>query len=273
MGKRHRVSGAKTEACIEQQQNESRKLQDGLASDFAVQRHGPVIVFRYTSPSAQHHAFARVEAFYESKSDAQTYLSLQAASNRRLCANYQAFNLPTTALHSWLQAMWNAETGFQKSKEDRPEHKGTQGWWHAFTNPHESSLLAHLSQAGWLRGAELGDPAAQSYLVSASDESSIPHEALHALYFLHAGYRDEVQRVWDRLSKKCQSIIQRDLALRGYGEHVWVDEFQAYVVEDVAEFGNRAKQECNEASLALRSAQKLAWSDLGLDRNILMHGA
>lgn len=176
-----------------------------------------------------------------------------------------------TALQSWLQAMWNAETGSQKSKEDRLEHNGTQGWWHAFTNPHESSLLAHLSQAGWLRGAELGDPAAQSYLVSVSDEGSMSHEVLHALYFLHAGYRDEVQRMWDGLTKKCRSIVQRDLTLKGYGEHVWVDEFQAYVVENVAEFGNRTKQECTEASLVLRSAQKSAWSELGMDRNVLAY--
>lgn len=222
--------------------------------EFNVQIQGPLIIFTFYSPKAQHQALARLETFYESESEATNYINLDEAKTKRLCPNYQAFNLPTIAVHDWLLAMLDSEITAPKSVGRR---------WRPFTNSSESCLLDHLGQVGCLEKPQLGE--APSYLISVSDKSSVPHEASHALYFLHSGYRKKAQQAWDGLSGKCRSIVQQDMMLRGYGSHVWVDEFQAYVSKNDSEFGKKTKDECMRAKKMLVAAQALAWQDLGLD--------
>lgn len=186
---------------------------------FTGRRSGPLIVVQYTSSIIQHQALARMETFYESKTDSQTYLSLQAVEMKQLCRNYQAFNLPISTVHSWLHAMQNAG---RPSRDTKTASQGNpQGWWRSFTNSHESHLLDYLNQVGCFKSLDFSE--APIYLISVSESGSIHHEALHALFFLHSEYRSEVQRVWDEFSEKCQSTVQRDLTLRGYGKQVWVD--------------------------------------------------
>ncbi|KAF3767135.1 hypothetical protein M406DRAFT_328235 [Cryphonectria parasitica EP155] len=249
---------------------DDRNKKHGVLSDFRAQQLGPLIILRFHSPKAQHQALARLEAFYESKDAVGTYISLANPQTRRLCPNYKAFNLPTSAIYDWLVAMRTAELGASQSIAGKFE-AAFQGWWGPFVNTEESRLLAHLAQAGCFgRLSARGE--VPSYLISVSEQSAILHEALHALYFLHSDYRDRAQEVWDRLSKRCQLTIQQGMVLRGYGSHVWVDEFQAYVSENVGEFGNKTKEECTEVKKLLLSAQEVAWKELGMNISAIHQG-
>lgn len=53
--------------------------------------------------------------------------------------------------------------------------------------------------------------------------------------------------------------------MRGYGQQVWVDEFQAYVSENTGEFGKKFRAECEEVGIVLTQAQAQAWKELNLN--------
>lgn len=98
-----------------------------------------------------------------------------------------------------------------------------------------------------------------------SAESALPHERLHALFFLSPSYRRIVYFVWGEppeggkgrsdpqsdgevhrapparlaLSAKTRKVIGADLKLRGYAKHVWADEFQAYLLGEGGREGSR----------------------------------
>lgn len=232
-------------------------------SDFIVQRHGPTILLQFTVPEAQHLALFRMESLYKSKSDAQPYVPLQNPGTKLLCRNYQAFNLPISSIYEWFQAMQKTEKNLCQSQGNLDIHKSLQGWWSLFTNSQESRLLDHLWQFGCLRDIKPGE--VPSYLISVTYKSVIQHEISHAFYFLHPGYGHKVHQLWMGLSKKIRLIISHNLLMRGYGQHVWVDEFQAYVSEDRGEFENKTKQECDEALLELRAAQSSTWKERDLN--------
>lgn len=239
--------------------------QDESKPDFLTQHHGPLILLKFTTPKAQHQALARMESFYESNNNARTYINLQEAATKSLCRNYEAFNLPVSAVREWLQAMRESENTLQETSGNNP-----QGWWRSYTTPQEACLLQHLSQVGCFKNSVTGE--IPQYLISVTGASAIPHEVLHALYFLHPGYKEKSQQVWAGLSQKCQTVISKTFTLRGYGEHVWVDEFQAYVSEDDGEFGNKTRKECAEAQTHLIKAQATAWRELDMNIGALLNG-
>lgn len=244
---------------------QSRGQSDSNTVEFVTQRQGPLILLHFTTLEAQHQTLARVESFYESASHTRKYITLQDPMTKFLCRNYQAFNLPIIAMNEWLQAMQNSEKALSSGQGSKDPYS-LQGWWRSFTNTQESCLLDQLWQIGCLGVLKAGET--PSYLISVTNKSATQHELLHALFFLHSGYRDKVNKLWEGLSKKCRLVISHDFLMRGYGEHVWVDEFQAYVSEAGGKFGKKTKQECIEAGVELRAAQILAWQELVLD-----HGA
>lgn len=250
-----------------------------LKLDFTIIRRGPILILRFNSATAQHQALARMESYYESSTEAKKYLTLQDAQLKRLCPNYEAFNLPLSAVHDWLQAMREAEGVYNSQPQHKQQDTGTDEtakstspqqhccWWTAFTNNNETQLLQRLHRADCLDTSPYAkDDSTPSYIISTTSNSAIPHELRHALYHLHAGYRATVQKEWDAtLSNKTRAVIQRDLVLRGYGPRVWIDEFQAYVSEDAGEFGNKTRNECREVKGVLLAAQRNAWVELGMD--------
>lgn len=101
-----------------------------------------------------------------------------------------------------------------------------------------------------------------TYLISsvkAHTAKNLPHERLHALYYLGTEYRQQCNQIWDDLPPKERKVVEYDLHMRGYAEHVWPDEFQAYISEDVKEFGQRVVSTVAEARQDILKAQKLAW--------------
>lgn len=241
---------------------QNRTQDDSAPADFQVQRHGPLILLHFTAPKIQHQAMARMEAFYESKSEAEKYISLQDPKTQLLCRNYQAFNLPLCAIREWLHAMQTSE-GISSSRQGNANPFCTARWWCPFTNSQECQLLTQLCRLGLFNAPKGWD--ASRYLISITNKSAIHHELLHALFFLHPGYREKAQGLWEGLSNRCRIVVTNDLLMRGYGEQVWVDEFQAYVSENAGEFGKKVRAECNEAGMVLRDAQAQAWKELNLD--------
>lgn len=241
---------------------QNRGQDESMPVTFQVQKHGPLILLHFTNPKTQHQALARMEAFYESKSEAKNYISLHDPKTEHLCRNYEAFNMPVCAIQEWLQAMKIAEH-VSSSTQDTAKQFSTSGWWRPFTSSQESLLLTQLWTLGLFNMPK--GCVASSYLISVTNKSAIHHELLHALFFFHPGYRDKVEGIWRGLSRKCRMRVSNDLSMRDYGEQVWVDEFQAYVSENAGEFGGKVSAECNGAGIVLREAQAQAWEELNVN--------
>ncbi|KAJ4387078.1 enhancer of mRNA decapping [Gnomoniopsis smithogilvyi] len=242
--------------------NQPSSQNAAFPKDFEMREYGPLILVHFSSPKAQHQALARVETFYESGSDASNYISLQNPKTKLMCRNYEAFNMPILAIKEWLQAMKISEKALSRSQHNADPYS-FPGWWRSFTNLQESNLLDQLWRCGCLKALKDGENPV--YLISFINKSAVHHDLLHALYFLHPGYQDMVRKQWLALSKPCRLVITHELLMRGYGEHVWIDEFQAYVSEDQGCFGKKVTEECHQVRLELRAAQSLAWEELDLN--------
>lgn len=253
---------------------------------FTSTSNGPLLTLLFRSARAQHDALARVESYYESAAsvsesgDKKRYLTLEEARQAKQCRNYEAFNLPIDVVRTWLAEMRTVEQQQQQQHSSDIETDDGE-WWRHFCNPAESALLSHLASLGCIQdegeeqkkeGGEGGEGQKQAptYLISAlasQATASLAHESLHALYFLHPTYRDEVGRLYDEeIPRKVQSIIEHDLSMRGYDRRVWLDEFQAYVSNDAAEFGAKPREACAEVRSRLREIQRLCWPEAGLEQ-------
>ncbi|PWN88190.1 hypothetical protein FA10DRAFT_243569 [Acaromyces ingoldii] len=248
---------------------------------FTSTSNGPLLTLLFRSARAQHEALARVESYYESAvsstegGDKKRYLTLEEARQAKLCRNYEAFNLPVDVVRTWLAEMRTVERQQQQQQQQQQHSSDIEAddreWWRHFCNPAESALLSHLASLGCLQDdGEEEKKEAPTYLISAlasQATASLAHESLHALYFLHPTYRNEVGRLYDEeIPRKMQSIIEHDLSMRGYDRRVWLDEFQAYVSNDAGEFGAKPKEACAEVRSRLREIQRLCWHEAGLEQ-------
>ncbi|KAJ3109016.1 hypothetical protein HDU96_007352 [Phlyctochytrium bullatum] len=79
------------------------------------------------------------------------------------------------------------------------------------------------------------------YLIAtlASDASSILHEWAHARFHLDTAYYEACLAAFQNLDDAPKVAIEKELAMWNYQPSVFVDEFQAYVVEDATSFGKR----------------------------------
>lgn len=228
-----------------------------------------MLTLLFPTAALQHAALARMEAFYESDSKAKSYLSLQQAADERICRNYQGFNFPIRqGVHEWLDAMFEATD----SDEDQPK------WWVPHCSPEENQLLDLLVSLNAIspyegaasRNAD-ADAGGVSYVIScvaSQAHSTLPHELLHALYFLSASYRAFVARQYAGLSAPSRKVIETDLGMRKYAPSVFEDEFQAYLAEGLGtekEFGNKPAAECRDIAHALRVQVAAEWKKLGMD--------
>jgi hypothetical protein len=71
------------------------------------------------------------------------------------------------------------------------------------------------------------------------DKSTLLHEWAHAVYYFNTDYKQLVSTAFNSLDSKLQKIIHNDLQLRNYNHIHVLDEFQAYLCESPADFGNR----------------------------------
>ncbi|CBQ71984.1 conserved hypothetical protein [Sporisorium reilianum SRZ2] len=229
----------------------------------------PVLTLLFPTAALQHAALARMEAFYESDSKARNYLSLQQAADERICRNYQGFNFPIRqGVHEWLDAMFEATD----SDSDTPK------WWTPHCSLEENQLLdvlVSLNAISPFEGAASRNADAESggvsYVIScvaSQAHSTLPHELLHALYFLSPAYRAFVSRQYASLSAASRKVIETDLGMRKYAPAVFEDEFQAYLAEGLGtekEFGNKPAAECKDIAQQLRVQVAAEWKRLGLD--------
>ncbi|EPQ28175.1 uncharacterized protein PFL1_04502 [Pseudozyma flocculosa PF-1] len=230
----------------------------------------PILTLFFPTAAAQHAAIARIEAFYESSSSSQTYLSLEEAERERICRNYQGFNFPVVeGVGQWLAAMWNAV--------DVADDEARTRWWEPDCSEAEVEVLRFLVDGGVIAddegwGGEVSAGLADRPIryaistVAAKAHTTLAHERLHALYFLCAEYRALVATHWSTLSAPVRRAIEYDLQMRGYSESVFADEFQAYLAEGEGterEFGNKCAAECRDASRALRQRVDAFWAQVG----------
>lgn len=236
----------------------------------------PVLTLLFPTAALQHAALARMEAFYESDSNGKRYLSLEQAADERICRNYQGFNFPLRqGVQEWLDAMYEAVNA--SDEEDSPK------WWGKHCNAEEVQLLDVLVTLGAISPFEgassrnIDDEQEDrrsgrvTYVIScvaSQAHSTLPHELLHALYFLSPSYRKFVAQQYASVSSANKKVIETDLGMRKYSPSVFEDEFQAYLAEGLGtekEFGNKPAAECKDIADALRAQVAKEWSKLGLD--------
>ncbi|PWZ00495.1 hypothetical protein BCV70DRAFT_199775 [Testicularia cyperi] len=238
----------------------------------------PVLTLLFPTAAIQHSALARMEAFYESDSSSKRYLSLQEARDERICRNYQGFNFPVfEGVKVWLQAMSAAVNSSASGTA------GGERWWSEHCNDEERQVLDVLVDVGAIaadegvngqtNGAASAD-AKVTYVISTTASqanSTLPHELLHALYFLSPSYRSFVSSQWDSLTSSARKAIETDMGLRKYSPAVFQDEFQAYLAEGFGtekEFGNKTAGECKPIAEELRARVPQEWNKLGFN----LHG-
>ncbi|KAJ3338231.1 hypothetical protein HDU93_009820 [Gonapodya sp. JEL0774] len=195
----------------------------------------------------------------------------QTVSVDKVRSTFVGINFPMEVLLNW----WNLRTRkcaavdegvFLEVRTD--SHSANMGANRAtfstpsyFTpSPSERSLMAAFSDH-----VKNPDPSLR-YLVAFTrgDGSTFRHELAHALFYLCTGYRDAVVELWDSLAsdqavtsggerirfgtagKQLRSMVEKRFREWGYHSRNFVDEFQAYTVEDPTWFeknagtGNRA---------------------------------
>jgi hypothetical protein len=59
------------------------------------------------------------------------------------------------------------------------------------------------------------------------------------MFHLAPTYRDFVKEQWTSLDKKLQKVIEKELEMRNYKKEMYLDEFQAYLLDDPADFGRK----------------------------------
>lgn len=249
---------------------------DSLGTFTALEGTSPLLLtLLFDTKAGQHAALARIEGFYESTQDAQLYLTLEQARERRQCQHYEAFNFPLTTVRKWLGCMAEAHgMEGQHAQEGDPGGSAEDGsgvkWWKAYCNEQEAQLLDHLDNLGALTqfDSDVNNTShAPEYLISVLSSqraAALRHEQLHFLYHISPSYRAQVQDEHRSLSAKARKIIERDLTMRKYSAHVWVDEFQAYISQDAGEFGSSIRDECQAISQSLRRYQQPLIRQFGL---------
>jgi hypothetical protein len=87
-----------------------------------------------------------------------------------------------------------------------------------------------------------------TYVIAAveNDHSTLLHEKAHALFFLDKSYREKATSIWESLSEKVRKSITNTLKSLGYKSDNFLDEFQAYAVEDPFFFGKSAYTEVSQ---------------------------
>lgn len=84
--------------------------------------------------------------------------------------------------------------------------------------------------------------AANVYICCSVTRASLLHEWAHSVYYLNQEYRLLVDSLFAEIAlenKQLMRKIHQDLVLRNYHPRVFADEWQAYVVENPADFGSK----------------------------------
>jgi hypothetical protein len=71
------------------------------------------------------------------------------------------------------------------------------------------------------------------------DQSSLYHEWAHAYYHLNPEFQIIVKEMFDALPDHIKKVIIYDLQMKGYSSVNFLDEFQAYLIENANEFGKK----------------------------------
>jgi hypothetical protein len=69
------------------------------------------------------------------------------------------------------------------------------------------------------------------------DKKTLEHECAHYKFYVDEKYRNKVNKLWQGLDSKSRYIVEKELKKRGYKEHNFMDEFQAYLIENPYYFG------------------------------------
>ena len=108
-----------------------------------------------------------------------------------------------------------------------------KSWAHSVTDfsEEESKVLDFLNSL---------DPPPE-YLLAAikGDSSTLYHEWAHAQYFLKEPIRQLASQMYNNLPEQLKKIVDHELYMRGYEAQVYVDEFQAYLLESPQDFGKK----------------------------------
>lgn len=90
----------------------------------------------------------------------------------------------------------------------------------------------------------------------AGDMSTMLHEWAHAVYYLDEDYKRLSHQLYEQLPGDIKEIIDKELAFRNYRDDVFVDEFQAYVVEGPSELGKKLTMQLMQSHKMLKEKMR-----------------
>ena len=85
----------------------------------------------------------------------------------------------------------------------------------------------------------LGDQPVYLLACLKGDTSTLYHEWAHAQYYTKQSLRSLAQELFNGLPDLLKKHIYQELSMRGYQESVYIDEFQAYLLESPKDFGKK----------------------------------
>ncbi|KAJ3196601.1 hypothetical protein HK101_008393 [Irineochytrium annulatum] len=94
------------------------------------------------------------------------------------------------------------------------------------------------------------------YLIAAvkADRPTLAHEWAHARFYVDEDYRAQCVKVYDTLDEAVRAGIIKELIGWNYQPAGYVDEFQAYVVEDAGSFGEKWRSALKKSNIILKVA-------------------
>jgi hypothetical protein len=166
-----------------------------------------LVILTFTTSHAMATCMARAHEHYE---------------GGKLRGPLRGVNFPWSSYQAWLGTLPSAGEVAVSEDDDTMNTRG-------------------MTEAEWQLHQLLRHTPAPAYVVAylARDTSTLLHELAHAAFHLHAPYRAQCHAAWIGLPPDARTYLGKELALRGYAPGVWVDEFQAYVVEGPGELGKR----------------------------------
>jgi hypothetical protein len=186
-----------------------------------------LLVARFDDRQSLGKTLARPAAHYEK------------ASELHVKANFVGINMPWEDLVDWYRRVGH----FDRLGDAENGSPNSRALPQTGTTEDERLFLLHAlwDTSSFNYGADLRDYYVErapleppSYVVAYidGDDSTLRHELAHALFYLEPSYRTLAQSIWDSLGKEQRAAVESALSGLGYDEVNYLDEMQAYTLED-----------------------------------------
>ncbi len=136
----------------------------------------------------------------------------------RIKASFVGINMSWLHFNLWIDSLIQLEEG---GKRTGP-------------TPEEWLLISHLINIDQI-----------SYITAYihGDDDTLVHELAHATFYLDCQYKTQVVDVWNEIKQPHKDIVEKCLKDWGYHSDNWLDEWQAYSVENPSVWSDKRNKD------------------------------